>query len=77
MPDSAASSGSSFIPDIGGISLNYQKHIHCGEGGILLTDSDDYANKLRLIRNHGEAVIQSNDPHELSNIIGYNFRLAR
>ena len=76
MPDSTTSSGSRFVPDIGGISLNYHKHIHCGEGGILLTDNDDYANKLRLIRNHGEAVIQSNDPHELSNIIGYNFRLC-
>ncbi len=64
------------LADIGGFSLNYHKHIHCGEGGILVTDDDRYAERLRLIRNHAEAVIDSNDPHELSNMLGYNFRLG-
>lgn len=64
------------MADIGGYSLNYHKHIHCGEGGILVTDDDRYAQRLRLIRNHGEAVIDSDDPAELANIIGYNFRLG-
>ena len=45
------------IADIGGYSLNYHKHIHTGEGGILVTNNDDYAEKLRLIRNHAEAVV--------------------
>ena len=27
------------LADIGGFSLNYHKHIHTGEGGILVTDS--------------------------------------
>jgi perosamine synthetase len=26
------------LADIGGFSLNYHKHIHCGEGGILVTN---------------------------------------
>ncbi len=64
------------LADIGGFSLNYHKHIHCGEGGVLVTDDDRYAERLRLIRNHGEAVIQSDQPAELANIIGYNFRLG-
>jgi perosamine synthetase len=64
------------LADIGGYSLNYHKHIHCGEGGILVTDDDRYAQRLRLIRNHAEAVIKSDDPAELSNMIGYNFRLG-
>jgi len=64
------------LADIGGFSLNYHKHIHCGEGGLLVTDDDGYAQRLRLIRNHGEAVINSDDPTELANIIGYNFRLG-
>jgi len=64
------------LADIGGYSLNYHKHIHCGEGGILVTDDDRYAQRLRLIRNHAEAVIKSEDPAELSNMIGYNFRLG-
>jgi len=62
--------------DIGGFSLNYHKHIHCGEGGLLVTNDDHLAERLRLIRNHGEAVIQSDDPSELANILGHNFRLG-
>jgi len=62
--------------DIGGFSLNYHKHIHCGEGGLLVTDDDHLAERLQLIRNHGEAVIQSDDPSELANILGHNFRLG-
>ena len=62
--------------DIGGFSLNYHKHIHCGEGGLLVTDDDRLAERLRLIRNHGEAVIRSEDPTDLANIIGHNFRLG-
>jgi len=62
--------------DIGGFSLNYHKHIHCGEGGLLVTNDDRLASRLRLIRNHGEAVIDSDDPAELANILGHNFRLG-
>lgn len=81
--DTAQSPGATYygqvtgtLADIGGFSLNYHKHIHCGEGGILVTEDDRYAERLRLIRNHAEAVIDSNDPHELSNMLGYNFRLG-
>ena len=62
--------------DIGGFSLNYHKHIHCGEGGILVTNDDRLAERLCLIRNHAESVIKSDDPADLSNMIGYNFRLG-
>lgn len=64
------------LADIGGFSLNYHKHIHCGEGGILVTNDDKYAKRLQLIRNHAEAVIQSDDPAELNNMLGYNFRMG-
>jgi dTDP-4-amino-4,6-dideoxygalactose transaminase len=64
------------LADIGGFSLNYHKHIHCGEGGILVTDDDRLADRARMIRNHAEAVIESNDPVELSNMLGYNFRMG-
>ena len=81
--DTAQSPGANFngikagtVADIGGFSLNYHKHIHCGEGGLLVTNDDFLAERLRLIRNHGEAVIDSNDPNELSNILGHNFRLG-
>jgi dTDP-4-amino-4,6-dideoxygalactose transaminase len=64
------------LADIGGYSLNYHKHIHCGEGGILVTDDDRLAMRLRLIRNHAEAVVRSDDPMELCNLLGYNFRMG-
>jgi perosamine synthetase len=62
--------------DIGGFSLNYHKHIHCGEGGILVTNDDRLAERLCLIRNHAEAVIRSDNPAELCNMLGYNFRMG-
>ena len=64
------------LADIGGFSLNYHKHIHCGEGGLLVTNDDRLAERLRLIRNHGEAVIQSSKADDLANILGHNFRLG-
>ena len=62
--------------DIGGISLNFHKHIHTGEGGVLFTNNDEYAQNLRLIRNHAEAVVGSIPNQNLVNMIGYNFRLG-
>lgn len=64
------------LADIGGYSLNYHKHIHSGEGGILVTNDDRLATRLRLIRNHAEAVIRTDDPIQLCNLLGYNFRLG-
>lgn len=64
------------LGDIGGYSLNYHKHIHCGEGGIIVTDDDLLAARMQLIRNHAEVVIQSDEPAELANMLGYNFRMG-
>jgi perosamine synthetase len=64
------------LADIGGFSLNYHKHIHTGEGGILVTNSDVYAERLQLIRNHAEAVVGPKAIDNLSNMVGYNFRFG-
>lgn len=64
------------LADIGGFSLNYHKHIHCGEGGVLVTNDDRLAHRLCLIRNHAEAVVRTDDVEELSNMLGYNFRMG-
>ena len=64
------------LAHIGGYSLNYHKHIHTGEGGILVTNNDLYAERLRLIRNHAEAVVGDKGVDSLSNMVGYNFRLG-
>jgi len=65
--------------DMGIFSLNYHKHIHTGEGGIIVTDSDELADKLYLIRNHAEAVLDArgiNSSKELINMVGFNYRLS-
>jgi perosamine synthetase len=64
------------LADVGGYSLNYHKHIHTGEGGVLVTNDDDIAERLRLIRNHAEAVVGDKGVTDLSNMIGHNFRLG-
>ena len=68
------------LADIGGISLNYHKHIHSGEGGVIFTNNDEFALRMRLIRNHGEVVVSEMPEHEkprnCAGLIGYNFRLG-
>jgi dTDP-4-amino-4,6-dideoxygalactose transaminase len=64
------------LGDIGIYSLNYHKHIHTGEGGILVTDNDEIAEKLKLIRNHAEAVVEDKGCTSLINMIGFNFRMT-
>jgi perosamine synthetase len=64
------------IGDIGGFSLNYHKHIHTGEGGMAVTDNTEFAEKMRLIRNHGEAVVEDKGQEDITNCLGFNFRLG-
>ena len=61
---------------VGGYSLNYHKHIHTGEGGILVTDDDRIAERLQLIRNHAEVVVGDKGVADVSNMVGHNFRLG-
>lgn len=64
------------LGDIGVYSLNYHKHIHCGEGGIVVTDNDELADRVRLIRNHAEAVVDDKGVTDLRNLIGFNYRMT-
>lgn len=64
------------VADIGVFSLNYHKHIHTGEGGVCVTDNAELAERLQLIRNHGEVVVRDKGTKDISNIIGFNFRLG-
>jgi perosamine synthetase len=64
------------LAHVGGYSLNYHKHIHTGEGGVLVTNDDDLALRMRLIRNHAEAVVGDLGVKNITNMIGHNFRLG-
>lgn len=64
------------IGDVGGFSFNYHKHIHAGEGGLLVTQNADIALKCQFIRNHGENITESYGVTDISNTIGSNYRLT-
>ena len=61
---------------MGVFSLNYHKHIHCGEGGIVTTNDGNFSERLMYIRNHAETVAAAKMPNTLVNMIGFNFRLG-
>jgi perosamine synthetase len=64
------------LGDMGIYSLNYHKHIHSGEGGIVVTNDDELAERLMLIRNHAEAVVEDKGVANLVNMIGFNYRMT-
>jgi dTDP-4-amino-4,6-dideoxygalactose transaminase len=56
--------------DCGIFSFNQSKHINTGEGGMLITNDDEFARIVRAVRNHGEVA----DPD--LKIVGHNYRLC-
>ena len=63
--------------DIGVFSFNEPKNFMTGEGGMLVTDNKNLAIRSRLIRNHGEAIIDDSFEESLiNNTFGHNFRLT-
>ena len=64
------------LADIGGYSLNYHKTIHTGEGGVLVTNNSKLAMRLKLIRNHAEAVVEKFKIKKISGLIGRNYRMG-
>jgi perosamine synthetase len=64
------------LGDIGVYSLNYHKHIHTGEGTLVVTDDDNLAERLRLIRNHAEQVVEGHGIDNLVNMLGFNYRMT-
>jgi dTDP-4-amino-4,6-dideoxygalactose transaminase len=61
---------------MGVFSLNYHKTIHSGEGGVIVTDDDELAERLQLIRNHAEAVVRAKGVADLVNMVGFNYRMT-
>lgn len=50
----------------GGYSKKNHKHLRTGEGGMCVTDDPELADKIKLIRNHGDC----------NGLQGFNFRLT-
>ena len=64
------------VGHIGVASLNYHKHIHTGEGGICTTNDSALAERLMLIRNHGENCVDDLKIEDITNLVGFNFRMT-
>jgi perosamine synthetase len=64
------------IGDIGIFSLNYHKHIHTGEGGVITTHNDHLAERIYLIRNHGENIVEPKGVQDVFNTHGFNYRMT-
>jgi len=62
--------------DIAVFSLNYHKHIHTGEGGVIITNNDELAFRCQMIRNHAENVTGPKEVKDLRNLIGFNYRMT-
>jgi perosamine synthetase len=64
------------IGHIGVFSLNYHKHIHTGEGGVITTNDSILADRCQMIRNHAENVTGPRNLADLTNLIGFNYRMT-
>jgi dTDP-4-amino-4,6-dideoxygalactose transaminase len=68
------------IGDIGCFSFYSNKNISTGEGGMLVTNNQEYADRVRLLRSHGMTTLsyERSKGHATSyNVVelGYNYRM--
>jgi dTDP-4-amino-4,6-dideoxygalactose transaminase len=64
------------LAHIGVFSLNYHKTIHTGEGGMIVTNDENLAERMQLIRNHAEVVVKDKGVQNIVNLLGFNFRMT-
>jgi dTDP-4-amino-4,6-dideoxygalactose transaminase len=64
------------VGHIGVFSLNRHKHVQTGEGGVCTTDDERLALRLRLIRNHGENLVEPFGIEDAEGLVGFNYRLT-
>ncbi len=57
-------------------SFNRHKIIQSGEGGAVTCNDQDLAMRIRLIRNHGEALVDGFGIKDITNILGLNYRIC-
>ena len=83
MEDCAQSPGAKYkgklvgtIGDLSVFSFQETKNMMTGEGGMVITNDLLLAERCRMVRNHGEAVIEGKSRSYISNIIGWNYRMT-
>tara|TARA_S200000501_G_scaffold376765_1_gene432781 strand:+ start:156 stop:1304 length:1149 start_codon:yes stop_codon:yes gene_type:complete len=73
-------SGNGFYSDLSVFSFHPVKHIACGEGGMVTTNSDELFKKISILRTHGitkENLIENHGGwyYEMK-MLGFNYRLT-
>lgn len=76
------------IGDIASFSFENTKHISCGEGGMILTNSEEYAEKCRKLGGHGFKNLRAEDGrvrlnqdvfqnpnYKRHDVLGWNYRM--
>ncbi len=71
------------LGDIGCFSFHPRKSITTGEGGMITTNNDAFAEQVNMLRNHGASVSEEQrhkgpKPYILPefNMVGYNYRMT-
>ena len=64
------------IGDLGCFSFDFVKTVTCGEGGGVITNNDDYAQRLDHFSDHGHDHVGSDRGAEEHPYLGYNFRIS-
>ena len=64
------------IGDCGVFSFQETKNMATGEGGMVITNDADLAERARMVRNHGEAVVAGEPRKYLTSTIGWNYRMT-
>lgn len=65
------------IGDCGIFSFTETKNIMTGEGGMLITNNQEIAEIARMIRNHGEVILEGQSQRTYrSDILGWNYRMT-
>ena len=62
--------------DFGVFSFTESKTITTGEGGVVVTNNEDFAERVRMVRNHGEVITDEKHRSYISNLIGWNYRMT-
>lgn len=65
------------IGDCGIFSFQESKNIMTGEGGMLITNDGEIADIARMVRNHGEVILESQKQRTYrSDIVGWGYRMT-
>ena len=64
------------LTHFGGLSFNYHKQIHCGEGGLLFCNNRELALRAQLVRNHAEVSVVGSGLDNEPGLLGFNFRMG-